>query len=149
MVMGQYVSFYFPKFESDTSKKHWGNHILLTRITKHSGLLAFNFPRTEHILMILELETSALDCPALTLDQKFVWNVGTLSSNCKRHCTLLVIVKDQSSHLVYLNICMKYQTCENLSSIGRQSCEITVQEKNTLVTRSCVLSDAWFRDLKL
>ena len=31
---------------------------------------------------------------------------------------------------------------ENLNSIGRQSCEITMKEKNTLVTRSCVLSDA-------
>ena len=33
------------------------------------------------------------------------------------HWTLLVIVKDQSCHLLYLNICIKWQTCENLSSI--------------------------------
>ena len=47
----------------------------------------------------------------------------------QRHWPLLVIVKDQSSHLVYLNICIKQQTCENLSSIGRQSCEIIMKEK--------------------
>ena len=35
-----------------------------------------------------------------------------------------------------------------MSSIGRPSCEITVKEKDTLVTLSCVLLDAWFRGLK-
>ena len=50
-----------------------------------------------------------------------------------RHRTLLVSVKDQSSHLVYLNrVRIKQQTCEHLSSIGSQSCEITMNEKNTL-----------------
>ena len=43
---------------------------------------------------------------------------------------------------VSLNIFIKYQTVENLSSIGRRSCEIINERKNTLVTRSCVLSDA-------
>ena len=42
--------------------------------------------------------------------------------------TLLVIVKDHSSHLVYLNIRIIEQTCENLSSIGRNSCEIMMKE---------------------
>ena len=42
--------------------------------------------------------------------------------------------------LVSLNICIKYQTCENFSLIGRR--------KKNLVTRSFVLSDALFRDLK-
>ena len=65
-----------------------------------------------------------------------------------RHCTLLATVKDQSSHLVYLNICIKQQTCENWSSIGRWSCKITMKEKTALVTPSCVLSDAWYQDLK-
>ena len=46
--------------------------------------------------------------------------------------TLLVIVKDQSSHLVYLNICIKQQTCENLSSIGRRSWEIIMKAKTPL-----------------
>ena len=36
----------------------------------------------------------------------------------------MVIVKDQSFHLVYLNICINKQTCDNLSSIGRRICEI-------------------------
>ena len=36
------------------------------------------------------------------------------------HWTPLVIVINQSSHLVYLNI--KQQICENLNSIGRRSC---------------------------
>jgi hypothetical protein len=33
-------------------------------------------------------------------------------------------------------------------SIGRRSLEIIMKEKNTLVTRSCVRLDGWFRDLK-
>ena len=49
--------------------------------------------------------------------------------------TLLVIVKDQSSHLVYLNICIKYQNCENLSLIGCRSCKIIVKEKTPLSNR--------------
>ena len=36
-----------------------------------------------------------------------------------------------------------------VNSIGRRSCEIIMKERNTLVTRSCVLSVAWFRDLKI
>ena len=31
-----------------------------------------------------------------------------------------------------------------LSSIGRRSCKIVTKEKNTLVTQSCLLSDALF-----
>ena len=53
----------------------------------------------------------------------------------QRHWPLLVIVKDQSSHLVYLSICTKYQSCENWllrDNNGR---------KNTLVKQSCVLSE--------
>ena len=33
--------------------------------------------------------------------------------------------------------------------IGRQICEIIMEGKNTLVTWSCVFSNAWFRDLKI
>ena len=57
--------------------------------------------------------------------------------------------KDHSSHLVCrLVICIKQQTCGNLSSIiiGRRSCEIIMEKKPPLVTRSCVLSDAWLVD---
>ena len=50
--------------------------------------------------------------------------------------TLDTIVKDQSSHLVYLNMCIS-QTSENLSSIGRR---VNNDRKITLVTRSCALS---------
>ena len=39
-------------------------------------------------------------------------------------------VKDQSSYLVYLNICITLKTCENLNSIGRRSCEM--KEKTPL-----------------
>ena len=35
-----------------------------------------------------------------------------------------------------------------MSSIGRWNCKILMKEKNTLVTQRCVLSAAWFRDLK-
>ena len=52
---------------------------------------------------------------------------------------------------VFQYVCIKQQTCESLSSIGSRSCEIIglMKEKNTLVTQNCVLSDAWFRDLKI
>ena len=47
--------------------------------------------------------------------------------------TLLVIVIDQCSQKMFLNMCIKYQqTCENLNSIGRRSCEITRKEKTPL-----------------
>ena len=42
------------------------------------------------------------------------------------------MVKDQSLHLLYLNICIKLQTCENFSSIGHRSCGITMKEKTPL-----------------
>ena len=41
-------------------------------------------------------------------------------------------IKDQTSHLEYLNICIKQQTYENLSSIGRRSSEIIMKEKTPL-----------------
>ena len=50
----------------------------------------------------------------------------------KKHWTLLLIVKDQSSYLVYLNMSIQLQTCENLSSIGRRSCGITMKEETPL-----------------
>ena len=37
---------------------------------------------------------------------------------------------------------------ENLSLNGLRRCQIIMEEKNTLVTPSCVLSDAWFWDFK-
>ena len=53
-------------------------------------------------------------------------------------------VKDQSSHLLYLDVCIKKQTCENLNSIGCRSCEIIREEKKHPCPRSCVLSDLDF-----
>ena len=41
-----------------------------------------------------------------------------------RHWTPLLHVKDQYSHLVYPNICLKCQICENLDSIGHRSWRI-------------------------
>ena len=74
--------------------------------------------------------------------------ISLIQTLFNRHWTLLVTVKDQSSNLVYLKICIK-QTCENLSSIGRRSCEIIMKEKHPCHTKLCVFwSDAWFRDLK-
>ena len=46
----------------------------------------------------------------------------------------MVIVKDKSSHLVYLNICIKNQTYENVNSIGHRNDERIKEEKNTPVT---------------
>ena len=48
------------------------------------------------------------------------------------------VVKDQYSHLVYPNICITKQNCENLGSIGHQSLKSNNERKNTLVA----LSDA-------
>ena len=54
----------------------------------------------------------------------------------------LVTIKDQYSHLVYPNVCIKKQTCEILESISHRSCKRIVTEKNTLVAQIVVLSDA-------
>ena len=46
---------------------------------------------------------------------------------------MLVVVKDQSSHLVYLNICIEQQTNKNWSlTIDRRSCEIIMKETTPL-----------------
>ena len=60
----------------------------------------------------------------------------------------MVIFKDQSSHLLYLNIMHKITNlwkCElnRLSKLRGN----TERRKKALVTRSCVLSHAWLRDL--
>ena len=65
-----------------------------------------------------------------------------------KHWTLMVIVKDPSSHLLYLNRCIKWQTCEIFKLNRSSKLRDNNERKNTLITRSCVLSDAWFRDLK-
>ena len=54
-------------------------------------------------------------------------------SHNKRHWTCLLIVNDQSSHLVYPNISIKKQAGENLSSIGHRSCEKMMKAKTTLL----------------
>ena len=51
----------------------------------------------------------------------------------------LVIVRDQSSQLVYLNIMHKIT---KLLKFGSQSCEIIMEEKTPLSKQSCVLSNA-------
>ena len=75
-------------------------------------------------------------------------------SQSVKHClhlktldTKLAIVKDQSSHMVYLNmhkITNLWKLEINLLSKLRDN----NGWKNTPVTRSCVLSDALFRELK-
>ena len=51
----------------------------------------------------------------------------------------LVIVKDQSYHLVHLKHMHNLQTCENLTSIGRRSCERIMEEKTPLLAQiSCL-----------
>ena len=61
-------------------------------------------------------------------------NVGNLDDY--RHWTRLVIVKDQSAHLVSKHT-HKKQTSENLNSIGRRSCEIIMVEKHPCHTKLC------------
>ena len=59
------------------------------------------------------------------------------------------IVKDQSSHLLYLNVMHKITTLWKFQLNRSSKLRDNKERKNTLVTRSCVLSEAWFRDLKL
>ena len=51
------------------------------------------------------------------------------------HWTLLVIVKDQYSHLVYPNTCLKKQTCKNLELIVNQSYKRIMREKTLLLNK--------------
>ena len=61
------------------------------------------------------------------------------------------MVKDKSSHLVHLKkMCMQKITNLWKFELNRSSkLRDDNERKITLVTRSCVLSDAWFRDLKI
>ena len=61
----------------------------------------------------------------------------------------LVIVKDQSSHLMYLNIFTKWVNLWKFELNWSSKLRDNNERKTTLFTRSCVLSDAWFRDLKI
>ena len=54
--------------------------------------------------------------------------------NCQRQVFTVGVSQDKSSHLVYLNISIQQQACENLRYIGRRSCEITMKEKTRFVT---------------
>ena len=62
----------------------------------------------------------------------------------------MVIVKDQSSHLVYFNNQHKHTiTPLWIFELNRSSkLRDNIKRKNTFVTRRCVLSDAWFWDFK-
>ena len=72
----------------------------------------------------------------LEWEEKFTVNsLKTLDTIC--NCLRPVFSLSVSQHMH-----KKKKTCENLISIGRRSCEITMKEKNTIVTRSCVLLDA-------
>ena len=98
-----------------------------------------------------------------THDKKFTrWSgtTGRRHVSCRSHMLSrwilynwpFVIVKDQSSHLVYLNICTNYQTCENLNSIDRRSCEIIMEEKrhcHTRVFSRCLISGPQILNLKI
>ena len=59
------------------------------------------------------------------------------------NCQRLAFTVGVSQHMHKISNLWKFE--HNLSS----SCEITMKEKNILVTWSCVLSDAWFRELKI
>ena len=50
-----------------------------------------------------------------------------------QYLTRFVIFNDQYSHLVYPNICIKHQPCENLDSIGRWSCKKMMKGKSPLL----------------
>ena len=52
----------------------------------------------------------------------------------------LVIVNDQYSHLVYLNICIKPQTCETLGSISSKLQEKKREKKHPVCTTLCAFS---------
>ena len=83
--------------------------------------------------LIVVAERSSLQDPSSGVVSSRVWDlipVMTLEQGTYRHWTRLVIVKDQSSHLLYLKWCIKYQTCESLDSIGHCSCKKMCKKKH-------------------
>ena len=58
-----------------------------------------------------------------------------VNRNVKGH--LLVIVKDQSSHLVYIIIMHKITNLCNFDSIGRRCCEKKMEGKKTFSHKVC------------
>ena len=74
------------------------NELLVKIITI---VVTMQFSQGKCTNLFIELTTSYLDvCEPLQ-------NISVLPCDLKTPWTLLVIVKDQSSHLVYLNICIK------------------------------------------
>ena len=77
------------------------------------------------------------------LQMLFIYQLARSKATCPfhvhsyRHWTPLIIVKDQYSHLVYPNMCIKQQTFENLGSIGHRSYKKIMKEKRG-IDKSCM-----------
>ena len=110
---------------------HWWTKII--QFHKASGLIKFRKSQHQELANRFKLLVQRMI--------KVIFQAMDTSGN---------IVKDKSSHLVYLNIMNKITTlsvtCENLNSIGWRSCERMMEKKHPWCT-SCVVSDAWIRDL--
>ena len=100
-----------------------------------------------NLMVLLDRQNTRIDprsinFPGLT----YVWPQSLSSFDCDvivvaypvQTRTPLVIAKDQSSHLVHLNLCTKSPNCENLNSIGGPICVRTTEEKKPWPA-SCVL----------
>ena len=95
-------------------------------VTRHIALPNAVFP-SDHLALVCELGWKA-DRWSYQGDHS-TWIDIVFDFLCSRHWTRLVIVKEQKSHLVYLNICSnQWKFC----SIGHRSCKRIMKEKAPL-----------------
>ena len=85
----------------------------------------------------------------VSIGHHLIWLLFSLLFSFIKGVQPLVIVKDQSSHLVYLNICINKTKLWKFELNWLSRLRDNNGRRNILVTRSCVLSDARFRDLKI
>ena len=99
----------------------------LMMLTEALAMLALFTNRVTVSIIFLAGNDSAL------VIREILHNVSSIPHKCKRQWTLLVIVKDQPSHLVYLKIMPTInKPVKSCSSIGHGSCEIIMKEKTPL-----------------
>ena len=67
--------------------------------------------------------------------------ISNLKGSTKRLWTLLVIVKDQSPHLLYLSICTKYQTFNYVRDLIRLDCHTKKKYTRLLNMTHMMLAD--------
>ena len=98
------------------------------KIVRHEQ---FIFSKEQHFQTLLnkEMKYMLLECATVS-------SIAQLTGQIEGTGHLWLQLS-KTNLLTWLNICIKKQTCENLSSIGCQSCEKIMKEKTPLSHKLC------------